>query len=97
MSSLPRARLATGDAAAPDHHSREDARTPRSAPLLALLFALALTGLTPANAYAQTATAGQLVISEFRLRGPNGASDEFILIYNNTDNDHTVAAAAGTG
>ncbi len=29
--------------------------------------------------------AGQLLISEFRLRGPGGAQDEFIEIYNNTD------------
>ncbi len=27
-----------------------------------------------------------IVISEFRFRGPNGASDEFVEIYNNTDN-----------
>jgi hypothetical protein len=29
-------------------------------------------------------TAGALIISEFRLRGPNGANDEFIELYNNT-------------
>ena len=39
----------------------------------------------------------QLVISEFRVRGPNGANDEFIEIYNNTGADHTVAAVSGTG
>jgi hypothetical protein len=43
------------------------------------------------------ATAGQLLISEFRLRGPSGANDEFIEIYNNSGADHTVAAASGTG
>src|SRR5262245_36599619 len=37
-----------------------------------------------------------LVISEFRLRGPNGASDEFIEIYNNTDVNHTVASSDGS-
>lgn len=37
-----------------------------------------------------------LVISEFRLRGPNGANDEFVEIYNGTGADHTVAAT-GTG
>ena len=37
----------------------------------------------------------QLIISEFRVRGPNGANDEFIEIYNNSGADHTVAAAAG--
>ena len=39
---------------------------------------------------------GQLIISEFRLRGPNGANDEFIEIYNNSGADHTVAGG-GTG
>lgn len=44
------------------------------------------------------AAAGQLVISEFRVRGPNGANDEFIEIYNNSGADHTVAdSGAGTG
>ena len=42
----------------------------------------------------------QLVISEFRYRGPNGANDEFIEIYNNSGADHTVnglGASAGYG
>ncbi|MHB1047807.1 MAG: hypothetical protein ACYC4P_17530 [Thermoanaerobaculia bacterium] len=39
---------------------------------------------------------GQLIISEFRVRGPNGANDEFIEIYNNSGADHTVAGG-GTG
>ena len=43
------------------------------------------------------ATAGQLVISEFRVRGANGFNDEFIEIFNNSGADHTVAAASGTG
>jgi len=43
------------------------------------------------------ATAGQLIISEFRLRGPGGATDEFIEIYNASGADHTVAASSGTG
>lgn len=41
--------------------------------------------------------AGQLIISEFRVRGPNGANDEFIEIYNNSGADHTVTAASGSG
>src|SRR5262249_54260483 len=48
-------------------------------------------------AWAQTATAGQLIISEFRVRGPSGANDEFIEIYNASGAAHTVAAASGTG
>jgi hypothetical protein len=43
------------------------------------------------------ATAGQLVISEFRVRGPNGANDEFIEIFNNSGADHTVDALSGSG
>ena len=37
-----------------------------------------------------------LIISEFRFRGPNGANDEFVEIYNNSDTDHTVAATDGS-
>ena len=44
-----------------------------------------------------TPQAGTLLISEFRLRGPNGANDEFIEIYNNSGAPHTVAALSGTG
>src|SRR5918995_1910955 len=40
---------------------------------------------------------GQIIISEFRVRGPNGANDEFIELYNNSGADHTVTAASGTG
>lgn len=43
----------------------------------------------------RTATS-PFIISEFRLRGPNGASDEFIEIYNNTDKDHVVKASDGS-
>ena len=39
---------------------------------------------------------GEIVISEFRVRGPNGANDEFIEIYNASGADHTVAGG-GTG
>jgi hypothetical protein len=42
------------------------------------------------------AAEAQLIISEFRVRGPNGANDEFIEIYNNSGADHTVAGG-GTG
>jgi subtilisin-like proprotein convertase family protein len=37
-----------------------------------------------------------LIISEFRVRGPGGANDEFIELYNNSGADLTVAGA-GTG
>ncbi|HEV2708344.1 MAG TPA: lamin tail domain-containing protein [Pyrinomonadaceae bacterium] len=37
-----------------------------------------------------------LIISEFRVRGPNGANDEFVEIYNNSDSDVTVNAFDGS-
>ena len=45
------------------------------------------------------ATAGQILISEFRLRGlnPNGAQNEFIEIYNNSDSPHTVFSSDASG
>jgi subtilisin-like proprotein convertase family protein len=42
------------------------------------------------------AVAGELVISEFRVRGPNGANDEFIEIHNATDAGHIVASIDGS-
>jgi len=45
----------------------------------------------------KVASAGQLVISEFRVRGPNGLNDEFIEIANVSGADHTVAALSGSG
>lgn len=53
----------------------------------ALLLATAAASL-PAQA---------LMIAEFRVRGPNGANDEFVSIYNDSDLAHTVTAASGTG
>ncbi|MDX6271810.1 MAG: hypothetical protein QOD28_3033 [Acidobacteriota bacterium] len=45
----------------------------------------------PASAQTQVQT-GQVVISELRLRGPAGATDEFVELYNNTDQDVVVQA-----
>lgn len=45
---------------------------------------------------ANQTTEAQIIISEFRVRGPNGANDEFIELYNNSGADHTVAGG-GTG
>ncbi|MCM3873439.1 MAG: DUF4214 domain-containing protein [Pyrinomonadaceae bacterium] len=45
---------------------------------------------------AGTAATAPLIISEFRLRGPNGPSDEFVEIYNNSDAPHTVAVSDGS-
>src|SRR6185369_14622762 len=46
-----------------------------------------------------SANASGIVISEFRVRGPSGANDEFIEIMNASAVDHTVTAAVtdGTG
>jgi hypothetical protein len=54
--------------------------------------------VSPSGTPVETAaSAGQLVISEFRVRGPNGANDEFIEITNKSGADHTVSASSGTG
>jgi len=45
---------------------------------------------------ASAVSAGQVFISEFRLRGPNGAADEFIELYNNTDSPITVGTSDGS-
>src|SRR6185295_17990588 len=58
------------------------------------LFTFPLLLLFLFSAY-QLASA-QLIISEFRVRGPSGANDEFIELYNNSGADHTVAGG-GTG
>ena len=42
------------------------------------------------------ATAGQLIISEFRLSGPSGLWDEFVEIYNTTLSAHTVGTNDGS-
>ena len=46
---------------------------------------------------ASVASAGQLVISEFRLNGSNGPNDEYIEIANVSGADHTVASLSGSG
>ena len=60
-------------------------------------FPLVFAGLIVMILGLSDVAAGQLIISEFRVRGPNGANDEFIEIYNNSGADHTVAAASGSG
>jgi hypothetical protein len=67
----------------------------RTSMVVAAGLAMLMTSVEVAEA--QTATAGQLLISEFRLRGPSGANDEFIEIYNNLGLSHTVTAASGGG
>ncbi|HEX5703719.1 MAG TPA: lamin tail domain-containing protein [Pyrinomonadaceae bacterium] len=57
------------------------------------IIAPTLSGL-PAPTLVQ---AGEVIISELRLRGPAGAEDEFIELYNNTDSDIIVESLDGTG
>lgn len=72
--------------------------------LLTLIVALFPTGFSTSSAFANplpngpavVVQAGNLLISEFRLRGPNGANDEFIEIYNNTGAAQTVASVDGS-
>lgn len=40
--------------------------------------------------------AGDVIISEFRLRGPSGANDEFVELYNNTETPIAVATTDGS-
>ena len=53
---------------------------------------------TPTPTPAATPVPGgtSLIISEFRLRGPNGANDEFIEVYNNSNNAISVQANDGS-
>ncbi|HKR15086.1 MAG TPA: hypothetical protein VJT15_23675 [Pyrinomonadaceae bacterium] len=63
-----------------------------------LLISSSAQAKSPPNVFGGPATAGELIISEFRLRGFNGADDEFIEIYNNSGAAHTVAdSGAGAG
>ena len=52
--------------------------------------------LTITTATTAPAQAGQMAISEFRVRGPNGANDEFIEVQNATDTDHIVNSIDGS-
>jgi uncharacterized repeat protein (TIGR01451 family) len=40
--------------------------------------------------------AGDILISEFRLRGPAGTTDEYVEVYNNADAPHSVQATDGS-
>jgi hypothetical protein len=69
----------------------------RAGRTLAVLAFVALVASQITVVVVRAATTG-LVISEFRVRGPNGANDEFVEIYNGTGAPHTVTATgAGTG
>jgi hypothetical protein len=44
----------------------------------------------PVNAAPRMQVAASIVISEFRTRGPNGAADEFIELYNPTSGSFSI-------
>ncbi len=64
------------------------------------LLLLALLILTPLIVLVVKVTAqsggSALLISEFRVRGPNGANDEYIEIYNNSESAHVVSSSDGS-
>lgn len=62
------------------------------------LLGRAVGGLSLAAIVACSAGAAQAQkISDFRLRGPSGAADEYIRVYNDTNAPITVAASSGAG
>ncbi|HWT01940.1 MAG TPA: Calx-beta domain-containing protein [Pyrinomonadaceae bacterium] len=68
-------------------------RNQKNRSLVTAALALAFICLTSASALAADPN---LIISEFRVRGPNGANDEFVEIYNNSDEPHTVLSGGGS-
>jgi Calx-beta domain len=63
---------------------------------VAIAFQLAIWSSKPVIAQSGSASSVPLIISEFRLSGPNGLTDEFVEIYNNSDSSHTVNSVDGT-
>jgi Lamin Tail Domain/Divergent InlB B-repeat domain len=66
--------------------------------ILAAALATALSGaeLLAVGAPATAQAVSPLIISEFRLRGPNGSSDEYIELYNPGSTSVTVSTADGS-
>src|ERR1043166_5405387 len=55
------------------------------------------TGTYDLHVVNTSAVTSPLIISEFRVRGPSGANDEFVELYNNSDTSTTVASQVGSG
>jgi hypothetical protein len=55
-----------------------------------------LTTAQTADFVATPKLLGQVLISEFRLRGPAGSTDEYVELYNNTDSALTINATDGS-
>jgi hypothetical protein len=60
-------------------------------------FSLTGTGTYDIHIVNTSAVTSPLIISEFRVRGPSGANDEFVEVYNNSDTSTTVASQVGSG
>ena len=69
---------------------------PRKRGALALYFIVAAVASSSFSVKAAVPTNGQVIISEFRLRGPSGANDEFVEIYNNTASNIVVSTLDGS-
>ncbi len=54
------------------------------------------TTAPPSPIQVQVAAPGQVIFSEFRLRGASGAADEFVELYNATDTNITVSTSDGS-
>jgi len=66
--------------------------------LFAVLFVVPFAGgCNWSTSDEDSSPASALMIDEFRVRGPSGANDEYIQVYNNSTSHHTVAATSGTG
>ena len=76
--------------------TRTQSHTHRATLALLLLLGFVLTTWQSAFADINSSPAPNLIISEFRLRGPNGANDEFVEIYNNSGADLTVQTTDGS-
>lgn len=53
-------------------------------------------GATYTARFARRAGAGDVIVSEYRLDGPNGPTDEFVELYNDTDQSITVSTGDGS-
>lgn len=92
-----------------NHKPKGSRRSAQFIGSLLFIAGMIVTGLVSPRAIVKTAKAQTaspetiqanipLIISEYRVRGANGANDEFIEIYNNSDAPHTVAGGgAGYG
>jgi uncharacterized repeat protein (TIGR01451 family) len=80
--------LADGTAAEGDEHFLVNLNTPSNG---------TLNDGSALGTITDESVASQLIISELRTNGPNGANDDFVELLNTTDADITVVASDGSG